>query len=95
MRRLRAEQRTDALSRVSEVHERPPTDPYAILTGDNPQTGANLPANDLAGLELLVTQAESHGGGYVPRPMKGDHGRFGYDVIVNGSGFGGTVSALS
>ena len=37
----------------------------------------------------------AHGGGYVPRPMKGDHGRFGYDVIVNGSGFGGTVSALS
>ena len=26
--------------------------------------------------------------------MKGDHGRFGYDVIVIGSGFGGSVSAL-
>ena len=39
----------------------PPTDPWAVLTGDNPQT-----ATTLAQIETLVTQAETHGGGLVP-----------------------------
>jgi len=39
----------------------PPTDKWAILTADNPQT-----ATTLAQIETLVTQAETHGGGLVP-----------------------------
>jgi peptidoglycan/xylan/chitin deacetylase (PgdA/CDA1 family) len=39
----------------------PPTDPYGVLAGDNPQTTTTL-----AQIETLVTQAETHGGGLVP-----------------------------
>ena len=39
----------------------PPDDPYAIPTGDNPESGTTV-----AQIEQLVTQAEQHGGGWVP-----------------------------
>ena len=39
----------------------PTSEPYAVRTGDNVQTTTTL-----ADIELLVTQAENNGGGYVP-----------------------------